>query len=58
MDRAKVSSVAPAGFTESKPINPRKEYKEPSARPPGRSGGGVVEESKRSTYRRGYRPRG
>lgn len=58
MDRGKVSTVAPAGFSDSRPANSRKEYKEPSARPSGRSGKGAVESSPRSTYRRGYRPRG
>jgi hypothetical protein len=38
--RPKYSSTAPAEFSSSLPQNPRKDYNDPSARPPGRSGGG------------------
>ena len=38
--RAKYQTTAPAEFSSSLPVNPRKDYTDPDARPPGRSGGG------------------
>lgn len=38
--RAKFQSTAPAQFTTDQPENPRKNFRDPSARPSGRSGGG------------------
>jgi len=37
--RAKYQTTAPAEFSSALPENPRKQYRSPSARPPGRSGG-------------------
>lgn len=38
--RPKFSSTSPGYFTDDQPENPRKEFRSPGARPPGRSGGG------------------
>ena len=53
--RPKYSTTAPGRFSSTLPENPRKEYRSPEARPPGRSGGGpVVSTSHRvSSSRRG-----
>ena len=53
--RPKLSSTAPAFFSESDPENPRKDFNDPSARPSGRSGGppAVSTPHRVSTSRRG-----
>ena len=38
--RAKYQTTAPAEFSDSEPENPRKNFRDPNARPSGRSGGG------------------
>ena len=37
--RPKYSETAPARFSSDLPENPRKEFRDPTARPPGKSGG-------------------
>ena len=37
--RPKFQTTSPAYFSDSDPENPRKDYNDKSARPPGRSGG-------------------
>lgn len=37
--RAKYQDTAPSRFHPSEPTNPRKEFRDPTARPPGKSGG-------------------
>jgi hypothetical protein len=63
--RAKYQTTAPARFSASLPENPRKDYNEPDARPPGRSGGGPpvstphrVSSSRRKTAKKASRRRG
>jgi hypothetical protein len=63
--RAKYQTTAPAEFSSSLPVNPRKDYTDPDARPPGRSGGGPpvstphrVSSSRRKTAKKASRRRG
>jgi hypothetical protein len=70
--RAKYQTTAPAEFSSSLPVNPRKDYTDPDARPPGpdarppgRSGGGPpvstphrVSSSRRKTTKKASRRRG
>ena len=40
--RPKYSTTAPSEFSSDLPQNPRKEFRDPTARPPGKSGGVAV----------------
>ena len=63
--RAKYQATAPAEFSSDLPVNLRKDFHDPSARPPGRSGGGIpvstphrVSSSRRKTVKKASRRRG
>jgi len=57
--RPKYSSTAPSGFHSDLPQNPRKEFRDPTARPSGKSGGVAVDTPHRvSSSRRGKKKEG
>ena len=56
--RAKYQSTAPGEFSSAFPRNPRKNFRDPTARPPGKSGGVAVHTPHRVSSSRRHRKAG